>query len=509
MNSLGFVNFRKFEEFFPLELGDINILVGENNSGKSTFTKAALLLATFLDVRNGGLFDKLDTTTISTKDFSFSDDRYKHIYIDSFYQALYSSCQEGMIAFTADIDDKYNVAIWLGIPSAFLEFVKEHHQEFEVESRDLDYETIMNCYYPKIREMYPDVYKEELSRNSVCVFRVEILDRSNGIIFNLDNEHLTVSLTVNDDSGKKHTYSYSFSEIEGKGDNYQIENLLSSFNSAVNGTGKVLGSDFGSNDDLNFFKEHSTPEVAKESYAGLIQVLQDVRFEYIYAHSVHQRPYYLYDTSVNNDYVDQTISKFYEIQMSRVSEVKDSSREFVKRWMNEFGIGEDFEINEQSCSDTAKKKLGVKLISDGMAQDLSSKGIGAIQLFTLLLRIASLIGDGAKHKTVIIEEPEQNLHPALQSRLTDLFLDVTKNYGCQLIVETHSEYLVRRSQLLVSDLKSENPFNVYYFPSDGMPYSMRYNEYGMFEGRQFGSGFFDEASNMHLQLLRKKISLIK
>ena len=42
-NKIGFSNFRKFADFPEIDLGDITILVGGNNSGKSTLVKAFLL----------------------------------------------------------------------------------------------------------------------------------------------------------------------------------------------------------------------------------------------------------------------------------------------------------------------------------------------------------------------------------------------------------------------------------------------------------------------------------
>ena len=43
MNSIGFNNFRRFASFPEMDLGDITLLVGGNNSGKSTLVKALLL----------------------------------------------------------------------------------------------------------------------------------------------------------------------------------------------------------------------------------------------------------------------------------------------------------------------------------------------------------------------------------------------------------------------------------------------------------------------------------
>jgi predicted ATP-dependent endonuclease of OLD family len=50
----------------------------------------------------------------------------------------------------------------------------------------------------------------------------------------------------------------------------------------------------------------------------------------------------------------------------------------------------------------------------------------------------------------IIEEPEANLHPALQSRLADYLVQVNRETGIQFIIETHSEYLIRRMQYLMA-----------------------------------------------------------
>lgn len=43
MEQIGFKNFRQFKNFPNMQLGGITILVGSNNSGKSTIEKAMML----------------------------------------------------------------------------------------------------------------------------------------------------------------------------------------------------------------------------------------------------------------------------------------------------------------------------------------------------------------------------------------------------------------------------------------------------------------------------------
>ena len=175
--------------------------------------------------------------------------------------------------------------------------------------------------------------------------------------------------------------------------------------------------------------------------------------------------------------------------------------------MDLLNIGGDFKIKSAASHLIPKEgKLTVTMCEGGEEYDLSTKGIGFIKLFTLLLRMAIIASGNGRLKTVVIEEPEQNLHPALQSKLADLFYDIYRETGCQIIVETHSEYIVRKSQVIVSEISSgdQNPFKVYYFPKDNAPYEMEYLPNGTFDAsKSFGNGFYDEAATLHWQILNQ------
>ena len=70
---------------------------------------------------------------------------------------------------------------------------------------------------------------------------------------------------------------------------------------------------------------------------------------------------------------------------------------------------------------------------------LSSVGVGVSQVLPVL--VECLMADPGS--VILLEQPELHLHPALQQRLADFFIAMVRS-GRQLIVETHSEYMVSR-----------------------------------------------------------------
>lgn len=89
-----------------------------------------------------------------------------------------------------------------------------------------------------------------------------------------------------------------------------------------------------------------------------------------------------------------------------------------------------------------------------------------------------------------------------------MFVDAYQKYKIRFIIETHSEYLIRKTQTLVSqnyntieNLQQENPFKIFYFQKkpENPVYEMIYRPDGRFSN-DFGTGFFDEATNLAFEL---------
>lgn len=526
MDSLGFHNFRKFVNLESLRLGKVNILVGENNSGKSTFTKAALLLSKFLDA-NLGHFDLVSMYDggIRPRPFKFTDPEFKNVYIDTFYQALSVNSDSGVIKFYTQLDE-FEIEVSISVPRAletssyYVSFMAEHKSEPFV-----DVEQWSSDVYPRIREKAPKRYQKELSVSNASVWHIGIIDYKRSLMMNIDYENLCINMSFIDQGLLSDLMEIERKLSAKKAKDFEYcrlcqarEDLAEKIWASPNFVHRQF-SCFHDDEEfhligrcLEFEREESHSEehlskieIAEDSCRDLYRVLNNFSMEYIYAHSVHQLSTYKYDKGIRNDYVDQTVSMFYDMMTGfdpNSNDTGDNPVPFVEKWMNRLGIGERFEI------ETAKRNtaLRVQILDNDTWLDLSSKGIGAIQTFLLLLRMATIIFDGRRHSTVVIEEPEQNLHPALQSRLADFFCDVSDKGQCQLLIETHSEYLVRRIQLIVqekfcrTDMTGDNQFKVFYFPESGEPYDMSLLKTGEFE-RHFGKGFYDEASTLHREFL--------
>jgi len=106
----------------------------------------------------------------------------------------------------------------------------------------------------------------------------------------------------------------------------------------------------------------------------------------------------------------------------------------------------------------------------------------------------------------------------LQSKLANLFVDAIKTFNLQIIIETHSEYLIRKLQYLIGSNKSEvRPEDaiIYYFYKPGHEVvakddikqveKIEIDEFGRLS-KEFGSGFFDEADKIALDIFLLKHS---
>lgn len=183
-------------------------------------------------------------------------------------------------------------------------------------------------------------------------------------------------------------------------------------------------------------------------------------------------------------------------------DIDKEGKAFIQKWCSDggFNLGGELKIEYNA-------ELAFWTIKVGK-DHLNSQGQGITQIITLLVNICS-----QKEKIFIVEEPETSLHPSYQSKLADFFIEAEKEFRHQFIIETHSEYLIRRLQYLIAkkEYKAENAV-IYNFRKatkdhDEVVKRIDIHDDGSLS-EAFYPGFYDEAIGLELELLKLKRSAL-
>lgn len=175
------------------------------------------------------------------------------------------------------------------------------------------------------------------------------------------------------------------------------------------------------------------------------------------------------------------------------TEVMVTLREALSAWLTYLEIADEAYVTER----------GELIVKQGKGKEkrLNNVGVGVSQILPIVVQC--VIAEPGS--TIIIEQPELHLHPKTQSRLADFFL-VMSLLGKQIIIETHSEYIIDKLRLRIVQAPVAAPINdkiALYFAEKKKGYSefrrIHINEFSVMD--DWPEGFFEESMKIARDIL--------
>jgi len=119
----------------------------------------------------------------------------------------------------------------------------------------------------------------------------------------------------------------------------------------------------------------------------------------------------------------------------------------VVEWLQYLGV-----VESLTTRDLGNLGHELKVTTAGVTtgHDLTHVGTGVSQVLPIV--VMGLLA--APDTTLLIEQPELHLHPRVQTLLGDFFLALAMS-GRQVIVETHSEYLINRLRYRIASAEGD------------------------------------------------------
>lgn len=500
LKSIYFKNFRVFRNKTIFELSPITFLTGPNSSGKSSFLKGLLLLKS--------------NSNSSLQVLDFSGPKHN---LGTFENTKNNKSHENLITF--------------GLSASL-----------NAEDLAFSFSSFLTQAVTTRRSVYKQLFETEskISQEFIIEITYRNNERSGSVstikIFLLNEEKPIITLEIGDVNSVSHWLKINYESIVK---NKFAKSLF--FDGILRGNLKISKPE---NDKIwKVPIKFSISDASKEQYYDepitvfsklfekfILANLKEGKFSEIHPFFLGQPLRRLLkdfaEIIENTEYIeavrantkrlytnDSQGTSFNELILDYSSrDIPEESVAFINKWLNKFNIAEEIIFkNVEGVATTIYLKRGENEVA------LADLGYGITQFLPILLKISLEIPTKKKKngitpvkKLILLEEPETNLHPQLQSLLSDFFIDASKTFEIRFLIETHSEYIIRKTQLNIAEkIIPKDYIKIYYFQpidkneSEPKILNIVINENGSLS-EDFGKGFIDEAVNLKLQLLQIK-----
>lgn len=459
---MSLVNFKAFKDSGTVDLKKINVFLGQNSSGKSSFLKALLILKNTLHENDNNTALYLNNDT------------------GPFGSILYGKSDKPHITFEMGFDDNEKIS------------------EFRDVLNDKTFITLMLVRMKKnIKTFneYEEVAKKEFvnyTKNSIKTVKVTFKETQKKPS-TVEEFELTFS---NKDTCRiymeRNAYYIQYNDFNFK----NKPNLLL--------PNKFLF-------DFNLTKTHNINDHDADMLFKILLAIKEVevKLQNFAKRVIHIEPFrdkperlkLITNFKFNSvgSRGENTISTLIGLDNESNTNSKRSNvtiKKSMNKWLNEFDLAETIEVeeskNNQYLLTVTNKYTGIKC-------NIADVGVGTSQLLPIIIESINTPND----TVLFIEEPETHIHPNAQAKLGQLFVDCALKQNKSFFIETHSMYLVKQLQISVAkgDIKADD-VGIYYFQqsSEGTNIkNLKLQGNGQF-AEEIPKGFFDVPFNLSNEL---------
>ncbi|MCV2487625.1 AAA family ATPase [Flavobacterium sp. SH_e] len=508
LTGINFKNYKAFEEG-KLEIKPITILLGANSVGKSSLIQLFLMLQETALAENyksalklhGGffslgeginLFRKKDINNPLNIEIEFNEPTIKDLIQKDFFgrymEDVINYCffivariskNEGHLNFIRrnftrpKSNKRQNNEI--GFLSPDLVNIFDINREDLVQLIDLTYETLIKF---QDKSLIKEVTHSRYIFHSNLIGQTLMSNRQELIV---TYDFLKKMLDVKDTTNVRLSYSFEYiqdvlkikkfklqlgiSEIVNvdfdKTDNKSfIKSEVKDFTGATSKQITELRRIFKNNKTVFSFIEYNetseSPLSVSDSYfvnflSEIIDKVEDSfngqRINYVSPLRAHPKRYYFLDKAKINTFLDTLDGEAIAEIIKENNNLKNSVNTWFKKFNLHIDVGPIKDIIHQ-----------IVVQQNSLDLDITDVGFGVSQVLPVIIQ-----GFLSKDQSItLVEQPEIHLHPKMQADLADLFIDIAIRKNTRkntfsshkyLIIETHSEYLLKRLRRRISEEK--------------------------------------------------------
>ncbi|MDZ5044099.1 DUF3696 domain-containing protein [Clostridium perfringens] len=466
IESIKLENFKAFKNSGYIDMKKINILVGPNSSGKSSFIKSLLIL------KNSIKSKESSSALTLGKDMG----NFNSIVFNKNSKSMFSYRIKLKNENNFKISGKINLSKDLGFNLfAITKQIINKRKDKDEEITSVLTELMKENFKYDIDEVYISLKETANKRIVVENFKMNF---SNG-------EHSEIYR-------KRNSYYIKFNETNIKTPNVVKPNKFYFFIDA---------------NKLN--KGLTVDELKYVSILDYVLMKFEKKITRFFNKMIHLKPLrneferleYVTNLSIEESVGEKgenTLKTLLGIENNDKKEIKVNVKNDINNWLDKFDLGKSIDIvnigNDNYSLEIKNKYTGIK-------NNIIDVGVGTAQLLPILIESIN----SKEGSLLIIEEPETHIHPKAQSLLADLFVECASKKDKKFILETHSIFLIIKLQILVAKgIISPKDIGIYYFEQSEkgtITKEMVLNKNGQFD-EEWPSGFFDIHYGLGSELIK-------